>query len=48
MLKSQLFEKLEMRDDAFLAAQGVLNKDMEKNQKMMLKKKQVFCISPIL
>jgi len=30
LAKSRLFEKLEMHDDAFLAAQGVLNKDMEK------------------
>ena len=28
--KSKLFEKLNMPDEAFLAAQGVLNKDMEK------------------
>ena len=28
--KSRLFEKLRMPDEAFLAAQGVLNKDMEK------------------
>ena len=28
--KSKLFEKLNMPDDAFLAAQGVLNKDMQK------------------
>ena len=28
--KSRLFEKLGMEDDAFLAAQGVLNKEMEK------------------
>lgn len=28
--KSRLFEKLGMSDDAFLAAQGVLNKDMAK------------------
>ena len=27
---SKLFEKLNMPDDAFLAAQGVLNKDMQK------------------
>ena len=30
LAKSRLFEKLKMKDDAFLAAQGVLNKDMEK------------------
>jgi tetratricopeptide (TPR) repeat protein len=30
IVKSQLFEKLGMKDDAFLAAQGVLNKEMEK------------------
>ena len=30
LAKSRLFEKLNMPDDAFLAAQGVLNKDMEK------------------
>ena len=28
--KSRLFEKLGMEDDAFLAAQGILNKDMAK------------------
>ena len=28
--KSRLFEKLDMEDDAFLAAQGILNKDMKK------------------
>ena len=28
--KSKLFEKLNMPDEAFLAAQGVLNKDMDK------------------
>jgi tetratricopeptide (TPR) repeat protein len=28
--KSKLFEKLNMPDDAFLAAQGVLNKDLQK------------------
>ena len=28
--KSHIFEKLNLKDDAFLAAQGVLNKDMEK------------------
>ena len=28
--KSKLYEKLNMPDEAFLAAQGVLNKDMEK------------------
>jgi tetratricopeptide (TPR) repeat protein len=28
--KSKLFEKLNLPDDAFLAAQGVLNKDMQK------------------
>jgi len=30
LAKSRLYEKLDMKDDAFLAAQGVLNKDMEK------------------
>jgi tetratricopeptide (TPR) repeat protein len=30
LAKSRLFEKLGMDDDAFLAAQGVLNKDMQK------------------
>ncbi|RZD36961.1 MAG: hypothetical protein CXT78_16930 [Thaumarchaeota archaeon] len=30
LAKSKLFEKLNMPDDAFLAAQGVLNKNMEK------------------
>ena len=30
LAKSKLFEKLGMSDDAFLAAQGILNKDMEK------------------
>jgi tetratricopeptide (TPR) repeat protein len=30
LAKSRLFEKLNMSDDAFLAAQGVLNKNMEK------------------
>ena len=30
LAKSKLFEKLGMTDDAFLAAQGILNKDMEK------------------
>ncbi|MCH9042228.1 MAG: tetratricopeptide repeat protein, partial [Thaumarchaeota archaeon] len=30
IVKSQLFEKLGMKDDAFLAAQGVLNKEMKK------------------
>ena len=30
LAKSRLFEKLGISDDAFLAAQGVLNKDMEK------------------
>jgi tetratricopeptide (TPR) repeat protein len=30
LAKSHLFEKLGQSDDAFLAAQGVLNKDMEK------------------
>ena len=30
LAKSRLFEKLDMKDDAFLAAQGLLNKDMEK------------------
>ena len=30
LLKSKLFEKLNMPDEAFLAAQGVLNKDMDK------------------
>ncbi len=30
LAKSRLFEKLGMEDDAFLAAQGVLNKNMEK------------------
>jgi len=29
-VKSKLFEKLNMPDEAFLAAQGVLNKDMDK------------------
>ncbi|MBL7001471.1 MAG: hypothetical protein ISR80_01755, partial [Nitrosopumilus sp.] len=29
-IKSQLFEKLGMEDNAFLAAQGVLNREMEK------------------
>jgi len=29
-IKSQLYEKLGMADEAFLAAQGVLNEDMEK------------------
>ena len=28
--KSKLFEKLNKPDEAFLAAQGVLNKDMDK------------------
>ena len=28
--KSKLFEKLNLPDDAFLAAQGVLNKDLQK------------------
>ena len=28
--KSKLYEKLNMPDEAFLAAQGVLNKDMQK------------------
>jgi tetratricopeptide (TPR) repeat protein len=30
LAKSQLFEKLGMADEAFLAAQGILNNDMEK------------------
>jgi tetratricopeptide (TPR) repeat protein len=30
LAKSRLFEKLGMKDDSFLAAQGILNKDMEK------------------
>jgi tetratricopeptide (TPR) repeat protein len=30
LAKSRLFKKLSMEDDAFLAAQGVLNKEMEK------------------
>jgi len=30
LVKSQLFKKLGMEDDAFLAAQGILNKKMEK------------------
>ena len=30
LAKSRLFEKLDMPDEAFLAAQGVLNKDMDK------------------
>ena len=30
LAKSRLFEKLKMSDYAFLAAQGILNKDMEK------------------
>jgi tetratricopeptide (TPR) repeat protein len=30
LAKSRLYEKLDMKDDAFLAAQGILNKDMEK------------------
>jgi tetratricopeptide (TPR) repeat protein len=30
LAKSRLFEKLGMADESFLAAQGILNKDMEK------------------
>ena len=30
LAKSRLYEKIGMKDDAFLAAQGVLNQDMEK------------------
>jgi len=30
LAKSRLYEKIGMKDDAFLAAQGILNKDMEK------------------
>jgi len=30
LAKSRLFKKLGMEDDAFLAAQGILNKEMEK------------------
>ena len=45
--KSKLFEKLGMEDEAFLAAQGVLSRDMEKIKRRR-KRKQIFCFSPVL
>jgi hypothetical protein len=39
LAKSHLYEKLGQHDDAFLAAQGVLNKDMEKIKNAATKNK---------